>query len=117
LSTISINLKSIRHPGSDLDQHLRDIAMEDASLEWIQESVQVNDFPAQFNVNSSMASNAAGNGTIPSSLLLLNYSLGMAPLNGDCLDGWHFEVIEPREMWSVERAEQNTVRIGLYLKP
>jgi hypothetical protein len=98
-----------------LGQHLRDIAMDDATLEWIQEKVQVNDFPAEFTVNSSLASSPMGNGTIPS-LLLLNYSLGMAPLNGDCLGGWHFEVIEPREMWRVEKAEQNKVKI-IDLKP
>lgn len=99
---------------------MRDMDTNDASLEWTQERVEVTNFPGQFTVNSTTMAAAkvagGGNGTTDAPLLALNYSLAMAPLNGDCLGGWRFEVVEPRELWSVERAEpRNEARMGKFL--
>ena len=70
-------------------------------LEWTQERVEVTDFPAKVNAEGLLT---AGNETEP--MLLLYYTVRIAPMNGDCLAGWRFEVVEPRELFAVNGTVQ-----------
>ncbi|KAL7080489.1 hypothetical protein ACQ4LE_000554, partial [Meloidogyne hapla] len=81
---------TVRHPGSDLEEHLhsRDLHDETDAIEWTQERVEITDYLKEIQSKEWDQNNKS---------LTLNYSLRLAPLGGDCKEGWRFEVLEPRE--------------------
>jgi hypothetical protein len=93
----------------ELEQHLheQEIHGDMKPLEFTPERVDVDGFPAELVAAEHFLkpNHSSNESETATTLLALNYSLRLAPLNGDCLAGWRFDIVEPRELLSLDSAQ------------
>uniref|UniRef100_A0A914GTQ2 EGF-like domain-containing protein n=1 Tax=Globodera rostochiensis TaxID=31243 RepID=A0A914GTQ2_GLORO len=93
------------HPGAAFADSPQTLDETDA-VEWAQQRVAVGGFDAELSVREGQSFEH-------------NYSLRMAPLGGNCSGQWHFEVIEPRELFSIGHSafERDGENVRLSFRP